>query len=169
VVLGHDDIDAMAPGAGALDDVLTASWRKSLGDSGSGHPARQSSGDHGNAKSCDTHLQTHVSDSAVAEELTIEFKKANAVPEEFGDLDSRKFARVMHEPMTRHGSLSAVRQRTFARQQLPRLALWTSTIFHDQAVCPPSRCSLHRPREHLFREACAIRRTRKRLGVRISA
>jgi hypothetical protein len=46
---------------------------------------------------------------AVAEDLTIEFKKANAVPEESEDLDSSKFARVMHEPMTRHGSLCAVR------------------------------------------------------------
>jgi len=39
-------------------------------------------------------LQTHVSDNAVAEDLTIEFKKANAVPKESADFDSSKFARV---------------------------------------------------------------------------
>jgi hypothetical protein len=62
VALGHDDIDAMAHGAGVLDDILTLPRRKHLGDRGIGeeHSAGQNSGDHGNAISRNAHLCTYL-------------------------------------------------------------------------------------------------------------
>src|SRR6185437_3413434 len=63
MTLGHDDIDAMARGAGTLDDVPAVSRWKFLGDSGGKRRAGQSGGDHGHAKSDNMHLQAHVSGS----------------------------------------------------------------------------------------------------------